>query len=238
MPRHGAGMTTKNYLLKHMSFYSKNLRDGEQIIAIIRRNWLTYLPKIILAFILFFIPIFFMFPFLVWQTMGQIILTLLFAIALFYLLKLLSLSYFNCLIITTERLIDFSQNKTFERTVKETDFLNISEVSYKIKGILQMISRAGNLEIKLKSSGQEPSFTIKGISAPEKIQNLILDLKKLSEEENKIKKAHSAISETHQETLLKIKNDIGEEGIERLLQTLHSDKNDGEQKEKDLEFLK
>ena len=220
-----------------MSFYSKNLRDNEQIIAIIRRNWLTYLPKIVLAFILFFIPFFFMFPLIAWGEIGQIILALLLALALFYLFKLLALSYFNCLIITTERLIDFSQNKTLERTVKETDFMNISEVSYKIKGILPMISRAGNLEIKLKSAGQEPGLIIKGVSSPEKVQNIILDLKKLAEEEMRIKKDRSVASETYQQILMKIKNDIGQEGIERLLNSLHSEKSSNKD-ENDLEFLR
>ncbi|HPA25510.1 MAG TPA: hypothetical protein PLK76_01990 [bacterium] len=229
-----------------MSFYNKNLRDGEQIILILRRNWLTYLPKIILVFILFFVPIFFMFPLLAWGQIGQIIFAFLLAIALFYLLKLLSLSYFNCLIITNDRLIDFSQSKTFERTVKETDFLNIAEVAYKIKGFIQMISKSGNLEIKLKSSSQEPSLNIKGINNPEKIQILILDLKRLAIEEQKIHDQQKGISETYQEILKKIKKDIGQEGIDRLLksinpeETLDTDEDEEEIKikEKDFEFLK
>lgn len=228
-----------------MSFYNKNLRDGEQIILIIRRNWLTYLPQIILVFILFFVPIFFMFPLLAWGQIGQIIFAFLLAIALFYLLKLLSLSYFNCLIITNDRLIDFSQNKTFERIVKETDFLNIAEVSYKINGFLQMISKSGNLQIKLKSSSQEPSLHIKGLSNPEKIQILILDLRRLAVEEQKLNEQQKGISETYQEILKKIKNDIGQEGIDRLLNSLKPENEEAEQTEekegnfkKDLEFLK
>jgi len=187
-----------------------------------------------------------MFPLLAWGQIGQIIFAFLLAIALFYLLKLLSLSYFNCLIITNDRLIDFSQSKTFERTVKETDFLNIAEVAYKIKGFIQMISKSGNLEIKLKSSSQEPSLNIKGINNPEKIQILILDLKRLAIEEQKIHDQQKGISETYQEILKKIKKDIGQEGIDRLLksinpeETLDTDEDEEEIKikEKDFEFLK
>lgn len=231
-----------------MSFYNKNLRDGEEIILILRRNWITYLPKIILVFILFFVPIFFMFPLLAWGQVGQIIFAILLAVALFYLLKLLSLSYFNCLLITNDRLIDFSQNKTFERTVKETDFLNIAEVSYKIKGILQMISKCGNLEIKLKSSNQEPSLNIKGISNPEKLQILILDLKRLAIEEQKIHEQQKGISDTYQEILKKIKKDIGQEGIDRLLRSINPEEHlefiedikqtKNKNKEKDFDFFK
>lgn len=207
-----------------MSFYTKNLRDDEQIIAIIRKNWITNLPRIFVVFILFLIPFFFMFPFFNWGTLGKIVFSILLAIAVFYLLKLLTLSYFNCLIITNQRLIDFSQTTSFERLVKETGFENITEVSYKIKGVLQMISKSGNLEIKLKSSfGKELPIIAKGINQPEKIQNLILDLKKLDQEEKELKNKQENIKETYRETLRKMKKDIGKDGLERLMKSLDDD---------------
>jgi len=223
-----------------MPFYSKNLRDDEQIIAVIRRHWLTNLPKYILTFILFFIPFFFMFPLFNWGTAGQIIFSFLLAIAVFYLLKLISFSYFNCLVITTQRLIDFSQEKTLERQIREVEFPNIIEVGYKVKGLLQIISKSGNLEIRLASSPNDQPLVIRGISQPEKIQNLILDLKKLAEEESLLKSKQGNIRETYQEILSKIKKDIGQDGLERLLKSLDDDNDDKAEnnKDKDLEFLK
>ncbi len=224
-----------------MSFYTKNLRDDEQIIAIIRRNWLISLPKYILAFILFFIPFFFMFPLLNWNIFGQVFFAILLAVAFFYLLKLISMAYFNCLLITTQRLIDFSQTKIFERQIKEIDFADISEVSYKFKGILQNLFHSANLEIKLRTSADGPPLIIKHISQPEKVQNLILDLKKLDEEEKNIKNKQNQTAETYQEILKKIKKDIGKEGLERLIRSLDLDEDESkaERGEKNnLEFLK
>lgn len=225
-----------------MPFYSQNLRDSEQIIAIIRRNWITSLPKILIIILLFFVTFFFMFPLLAWGIAGQIIFSLLLAIAVLYLLKFLVLSYYNCLVITTERLIDFSQKNSLERKVQEADFLDISEVSYQIKGILQILSRSGNLMIKIKGGGENPNIIIKGINTPAQIQNLILDLKRLAITEKEIQHTRSGVQESYREILAKMKSDIGREGLTRLMDSL-SEKNDSETETKsksnvDLDFLK
>ena len=179
-----------------------------------------------------------MFAILSWGLWGQILFAALLAIALFYLLKLISLNYFNCLVITTQRLIDFSQNKAFERSVKETDFDNIAEVSYKFKGLLQNLSRAADLEIKLATSPEGPHLIVRHISSPEKVQNLILDLKKLAEEESRVKIQQGQIQQTYQETLAKIKKDIGPDGLERLVKSLDQKENNENNEDKNLEFLK
>lgn len=227
-----------------MSFYSSHLRDGEQIIAIIRRHWLTILPQIIFCLLLFFIPFFFMFPLFDLGIAGQIIFSLLLAIAVLYLFKLLILTYYNCLIITTKRIVDFHQKKSLERKVQEADFLNIADVAYQIKGLIQIISRSGNLMIKSKNSGSEPNIIITGIKRPVQIQNLILDLKKLAEEENKINENRHQVRESYREILQKIKADIGPEGVEKLLLNLNENESSTEDKDNlhknniDLEFLK
>ncbi len=224
-----------------MSFYSKNLRDGEQIISVIRRSWINNIFRYFLAFLLFIVPFFFMFPLLAWGIIGQIIFSLLLAVAVLYLLKLISLAYYNCLVITTQRLIDFDQKKTFERQVKETDFIDITEVSYKIKGLWQIISKSGTLAIKTKSSAETP-LMIKNMSQPEKIQNLILELRDLAREEARIKNGQQAVRENYQEVLRKMKKEVGEDGLNRLMRSLTEENivADEEEKkvDKDLEFLK
>jgi len=231
-----------------MSFYSSHLRDGEQIIAIIRRHWLTILPQIILCLFLFLVPFFFIFPLFDLGIAGQIIFSLLLGIAFLYLIKLSILTYYNCLIITTKRVIDFNQKKSLERRVQEADFLDIVDVSYQIKGLFQTISRSGNLMIKSKNSNAEPNIVIGGIRKPAQIQNLIIDLKKLAEEENKINNNRHQVQESYREILQKIKSDIGPDGVEKLLRNLKESESDEEENEKnknnnhknniDLEFLK
>ncbi|HPI67457.1 MAG TPA: hypothetical protein PKZ16_02870 [bacterium] len=229
-----------------MPFYSSHLRDGEQIIAIIRRHWLTILPQIIICVLLFFIPFFFMFPLFDLGTIGQIIFSLLLGIAFLYLIKLSILTYYNCLIITTKRIIDFHQKKSLERKVQEADFLDIADVSYQIKGLFQILSRSGNLMIKSKNFGAEPNIVIVGIKKPMQIQNLIIDLKKLAEEENKINNNRHQVQASYREILQKIKADIGPDGVKKLLSNLESttadqtdkDKNKNNKNDIDLEFLK
>lgn len=202
-----------------MSFYTKNLRDGEQIIEVIRKHWITNLFKYIIITLLILVPFFFMVPLFSLGLFGQIIFALLLAIGVFWLLKVISLNYFNCLCITTQRVIDFSQKENFERRVKEIDFVDIIEVSHKVKG-LQNLNKTGTVFIKTKASHGKNALIMRNISNPQKLQDLILDLKKLAIEENLIKQKQAQTQENYSELLNRMKKDIGQEGIDRLMRNL------------------
>ncbi len=202
-----------------MPFYTKHLRDGEQIIEVIRKHWTTNIFKYIILIILICLPFFFMVPLFNAGMWGQIIFAFLLAVALFWLLKIISLNYFNCLVITTQRLINFSQAANFTRQVKEVDFVDITEVSYAIKG-LQHLTKTGSIFIKTKASQNKTAIKIEQLKQPQDVQRLILDLKKLAIEEDLLKHKQAQTQENYSEILQRMKQNIGQSGIERLMRNL------------------
>ena len=214
-------------------FYTKNLRENEDIVLIIKKHSLAYIINYIVCFILYFIPFFFL-PLLFDKgVLGRIIFFILVIMASFYFLRLLAFMYFNCLVVTSRRVINFGYQKLFTKKVIELDLDNITDISHTLKGILANIFDVGSLEIVWKISDQEKLLTTKFVKNPAKIQRIILDLIKLNIKDNlKNDNAREIRKQSNQEILVKIKNEVGYNNLLKLVKSLEDkeedeDENDG-----------
>lgn len=151
------------------------MRSDEQIIAIIRHYWLTYLPSILLFLILLFLPfflLFLLFSYGWWGVAGFIILLL---IDFYYGLKKLVIWYFDCWILTNQRVVDINQSGFFDRLVSEINYRDIQDVAYRIKGVSQTFFHYGTIQIQTKVGAVK--LELNNIKKPEEAQTLILRLR-------------------------------------------------------------
>jgi len=208
-------------------FYTKNLRENEDIVLIIKKHSLAYIINYIVCFILYFIPFFFL-PLLFDKgVLGRIIFFILVIMASFYFLRLLAFMYFNCLVVTSRRVINFGYQKLFTKKVIELDLDNITDISHTLKGILANIFDVGSLEIVWKISDQEKLLTTKFVKNPAKIQRIILDLIKLNIKDNlKNDNTREIRKQSNQEILAKIKNEVGYNNLLKLVKSLEDKEED------------
>jgi len=204
-------------------FFEKDLREDEEIIAVLAKSKLPFVGRFIISFVLFLVPFFFLFPLWEGGTWGRIGFITLLAVAIYYLLKLISIIHFNILIVTDQRVVDIRQTKFFERSVKEADLDEIKDVSWQTKGVKQQMARVGDLKIEAGLGEHKRRLLVKNIKQPARVQRLILDI---------IKHIHGEVEETvnteesYEKTLLRIQNEIGRVALVELVEGLLEDKDD------------
>ncbi len=151
------------------------LNDGENIVKVVRQSKLILFSTLILPTLLILAPFFFLFLLFSYGQWGvyAFILSLIVGILLF--LRELMIWRFKLFIITTQRIIDIDQKGLFKRTVSNVLFTKIDDIFYKISGLPQVIFRCGNIYITL--SDNKSGLELKNIPSPQRIQQLILQLK-------------------------------------------------------------
>ncbi|MDH4359069.1 MAG: PH domain-containing protein [Candidatus Berkelbacteria bacterium] len=82
--------------------------------------------------------------------------------------------YYNIIIVTDERVVDIYQVGLFSREINELVYEQIEDVSCKIKGILNTLFHAGDIEIQ--TAGSERNFVIKRVPHPHLTVEIILEL--------------------------------------------------------------
>ncbi|HLC63890.1 MAG TPA: PH domain-containing protein, partial [Patescibacteria group bacterium] len=90
-------------------------------------------------------------------------------------IKLIVIFSYNAFLITNQRVMLFKQVGLFERSVSETDYGKIQDISYRIKGLGQTLFRYGS--IRLQIMGSESPIIVSKIPKPREVQQLILKIK-------------------------------------------------------------
>ncbi len=178
------------------------LKEGEEILEVVRRHCFPYTHKIIFIFIWIVLPFFFIFPLLREGAWG---------VGLFFFILITGLIYGwrqfahwknNVTILTNFRIIDIGQNGFFDRTVSEVPMSMIDDVSFRIKGIFPTLFKYGN--ILIETSGNAANIEVLSISKPQVIHELINDLRvKFPKRKSKKKR-----------TIEKLVHDMSDEDIE------------------------
>jgi len=194
---------------------SKNLisNEEEKIIKTVRQSWLTLLISLLLPILLIGLSFFFLYPLFNWGNKGIFIFSSILIIGLIGLIRNTIIWCWNTLIITNQKIIDIDQKGIFQKVVSNIHLGKIHEVFYQIKGIGQTLTRTGNLYISLTNA--KTKIEISNIAKPQRIQQLILDLKSEGSEKN-----HNLDQLSTQKllTLLeKVKNEIGEDKFNEIL---------------------
>ena len=143
-----------------MALFSIRLNQDEEILTILRRHYLTFFGSvlqflIILAIIFSFNKFFPDFKFKTGMIIGLVILAIIFLAYKFLIWYLVSM------VITTERIIDISQESLTRRTVTEVALGDIYQISAYKEGIFQSIFNLGNLVLEVEDGGKIVGFNLK-----------------------------------------------------------------------------
>jgi len=172
----------------------KNLKDDEEIIWLVRKYPLVFAIPILFSAVFIIAPFFFLYPLFHWSDWGVLIFFILLAIGLISALRVFIVYSFNVFIITSQRIIDIDQRGFFDRTVSETTFDKIQDVSFRIKGIGQTLLHYGSVVIQ--TAGSQANLELRGIKDPEKIQEVVTKFQReIAEQELEDKSSNAELVE-------------------------------------------
>ena len=167
--------------------------------VIIRKFPLVFILPIIFSAVFIIAPFFFLYPLFHWSSWGVGIFFVLLIICLLLALRTFIIYSFNVFVITNQRIIDIDQAGLFDRTVSETTYDKIQDVSFRRKGISQTVWHYGSVVIQ--TAGQQANIELTGVKSPEKIQQLITEIQKETVSKNQISSEDIAKLLTNLESL-------------------------------------
>jgi membrane protein YdbS with pleckstrin-like domain len=151
------------------------LKDDEQIKAILRRHSVTLVPPLFLATFLIVLPFFLLFPLFAWGIVGIILFFASVLIGICLAIRTLVLWDSDVLIISNLRLVEVDQKGLLTRSVSEAALKNVQDVSWARHGMSETIFRMGT--VKISTAGNAATIDAIRISRPEAVSELINDLR-------------------------------------------------------------
>jgi hypothetical protein len=159
--------------------------ESENIILMIRKHPITFLPQFILFLILLLSPMFLLSifrnildngSFALW--LGSSILFVLIAITVA--VDTFFKWYYTVNIITDEKIIDVNFDNILFHSFAEAQLERIEDVSHKPIGIFSSIFDYGNVYIQ--TAGTKPEFVFDSVPRPRDVQDTLFDLIELKQE--------------------------------------------------------
>lgn len=159
-------------------------KNYEKIIHHLRRDVVTFIPAILLLFVLLglgfgmYIFLINVFPQIVAFILGKALLLLfgsiyLLSVWLFFYTSFIDY-YLDIWLVTTDRIIDIRQEGLFGRTVAELDLYRVQDVTSECKGIFSTMFNYGSVFIQ--TAGEKQRFTFLNIPDPHHIREEIIRL--------------------------------------------------------------
>ncbi len=213
-----------------MNYFNKKLKEREILIKIVKVYCLMLFFPIFISSVLIFGSAFFSYYLFQKGTWGIVVSVFVFFAGIFYLTRTLFVWHYNCLMLTDQRIVAIKQKGFFDRSVSELDLGKISDTSYRIKGFTGTLFHFGVIQIQaVDAANQSLKIEFEKIKNPDKIQELLLTVKKqfeekiskLPKEETRLLTAEEIIFRTSTQEIFKLikkfKDDIGEEKFEEIL---------------------
>lgn len=156
----------------------ENQKEGEEIILLVRRDFITNVPWILTAILMIIVPLAilpllpFIFPFLNLSAETRLVTTLFYYLIVFgFVLINYSLWYFRVGLVTNERLVDVDVHGILARDVAETKLDLVQDVSYTQVGVIRSIFNYG--DIFIQTAGNNANFEFDKAPSPARISQII-----------------------------------------------------------------
>lgn len=176
-------------------------KEGEAVLRVVRRYWLTFLPKAFVAFVLFGVPLFFMVPLFRTGTPGKVAFLALLALGFLYGIRVLVEWRWNVFIVTTRRVVDVDQRGVFRRTVSEAPYDRIQDVSFSVKGVWGTVFRFGSVVVQ--TAGTNVNLELSDVKDPKAVHHLIT-------ETMSVRQANDAVGTGRAEELLQAASSLSD----------------------------
>jgi len=189
------------------------LTAGEQLVLLVRQSPVQLVRSAAVPTVIIIAAFFMLFPLFAQGTVGIIIFAAMVTAGTLWLVRAFIVWYYRTLTITTKRIIDVDQQKLFNKPVSEVPLEKIQDVFYRVRGVGQTLSRAGNVSLILDD--KKPRIEAQNVSQPQKIQQLILQLRSETLHD-RLDTAKLSAQELI-ELVRKIKAGLGEEQFKKIL---------------------
>ncbi|HTM68520.1 MAG TPA: PH domain-containing protein [Candidatus Binatia bacterium] len=159
-------------------------KPEEKIIFQMRSHWILFLGELVLLWVLAALPIGLyvvfsgVWPSILIGTLSKPILVLMTSayylmLWTFFITKFIDY-YLDVYLVTTDRVLDVSQQGMFARTVSELDLARVQDVTSEVKGILRSLMNFGNVYIE--TAGAKERFIFEDVKHPDLIRKRLLEL--------------------------------------------------------------
>ena len=157
-------------------YFTQSLKDDEAVVAIVRKHWVTLVFPVLvvvaaLGLLIGFVDVFFRNPY------GSAVWLGLLALILAYAGYRWVLHYFDSFIITDLRIIDIDQTGLFKRTVSETTFDKVQDVTYAVVGVLATAMDYGTVNVQ--TAGTVSKIELDHVPRPKHVQQIVLEAQQL-----------------------------------------------------------
>lgn len=148
-----------------------HLRDGETVVAVIRRSFLAYCGGFLLGAFLVLLAFFLLTPLLARGTIGIAAIGTLFIVGTGAIVRSLWFWHGTAFVVTDRRIVDVERRGAFHRTMAEARFDRVEDISVRVRGILSTIFRLG--DIRVQTTGASAFLEIRHIRHPERVHDLL-----------------------------------------------------------------
>jgi len=157
-------------------YFTQTLKDDEAVVAVIRKHWITLAFPAILAVVgvgllIGFIDVFFR------TAVGSGTWLALLAFVLAFAGYRWVVHYFDSFIITDLRIIDIDQTGLFRRTVSETTFDKVQDVTYSVVGFAATALDYGTVTVQ--TAGAETKIELDHVPGPRQVQEIVVEAQQL-----------------------------------------------------------
>lgn len=150
---------------------SKNLKEGERLLRLIRRDVLAQLGPALLAALIVLLDFFLIAFFFAHRPWGVLLFFILLLVGVVLAIRVVLEWQLNALLVTDERIICVRQRGLFSRSVSEAVHANVTDVRFAVKGVLPTMLGLGSLEVQ--TAGEGENLRLDGVRRPAELQAMI-----------------------------------------------------------------
>ena len=134
--------------MNYNKYYKKiNCVEDEEIVSIIHAHWLSKIQTLLVSFLFFAVPLFFMFYLISQGKIGVSIFVTSLVVGLIYSYREWYLWTYNVFIITTHKIVDLDQRGLLKRSVSEVPYEKIVDISFEHEGLLDTMFGMGTITV-------------------------------------------------------------------------------------------
>lgn len=162
---------------KSVNFYGKN--KGEEVIFVIRRHWIAYLPDLLITLLVLLLPILLIsfsdaFPVLDTPLLYAGIFVLSIGVACTLLITAFLKWYYTLHIVTDQRIVVIKMDSVFYHSFTEAQLEKIEDITHQHIGFIGTIFDVGNLDVD--TAGHGVDFKLTMLPQPREMQDILSDL--------------------------------------------------------------
>lgn len=149
----------------------KQLRPEENVLFIVREYIITKFFIFTILLLAYFCLLFFMYPLISYGVLTTGLFFIALVAILFYSIRTFIIWYLDVMIVTADRLIDIERSGIFSYEVKDIDWENIRDITYKKQGVWAILFNYGTIRIAI--ADQDNPIELDHVYQPHQIRDIL-----------------------------------------------------------------